>query len=92
MRNRNFLKNLSVAYPGTLGIKTEKGQQNNYPLVLDAPTESYEIMLLRYESGVFEVGASPPVPPSPVIVDFVTYQGLTVFYEGQPVTYTYIGA
>jgi len=51
---------LQVAYPGTLGITTDKGQQNNYPLVLDAPTESYETMLLRWQTGVYEVDAPPP--------------------------------
>lgn len=51
---------LQIAYPGALGITTDKGQQNNYPLVLDAPTESYETMLLRWQTGVFEVDAPPP--------------------------------
>lgn len=66
MRRLN-LKNIAVAYPGKLGITTDKGQQNNYPLVLDAPTESYETMLIRWQSGVFEVGADAPVQPAPVV-------------------------
>ena len=50
-----------VAYPGTLGVVTEKGIQDVKPNVLDAPSESYEIMKLRWDTGVFEVGAPPPV-------------------------------
>lgn len=82
---------LQVAYPGTLGITTDKGQQNNYPLVLDAPTESYEIMQLRWQTGVFEVGAPPPLEDAqmiqgiPVIV--VLSGGIPVTqlnYEGAP--------
>ena len=59
---RSLLRNIVRPYTGLLGIPTEKGQQNNYPLVLDAPTESYELMLLRWQTGVFEVGAPQPVP------------------------------
>ena len=51
---------VKYAYPGTLGITTEKGQQDVKPNVLDAPSESYEIMLLRWQTGVFEVDAPPP--------------------------------
>lgn len=61
-RRRLFLKNVTVAYPGTLGVPTEKGIQDVKPNVLDAPTESYDIMRLRWETGVFEVGAPPPQP------------------------------
>lgn len=65
---RRLLKNVTVAYPGRLGVTTEKGQQNTYPLVLDAPTESYDVMLLRWQTGVFEVGATPPTPiPEPIV-------------------------
>ena len=53
-----------VAYPGTLGVVTEKGIQDVKPNVLDAPTESYEIMKLRYDTGVYEVGALPPKEPT----------------------------
>lgn len=70
-RNRLGLRNVSYAYPGKLGITTDKGQQNNYPLVLDAPTESYETMLIRWQTGVFEVGADAPIqPPDPVSQGF----------------------
>lgn len=63
MGRRNlFLRNVKVAYPGTLGVPTEKGMQDVKPLPLEAPTESYEIMLLRWQTGVFEVGAPPPQP------------------------------
>lgn len=57
---RRFLRNVAIAYPGTLGVKTEKGLQDVKPLPLEAPTESYPIMQLRWETGVFEVGAPPP--------------------------------
>lgn len=50
-----------MAYPCTLGVVTDKGIQDVKPNVLDAPTESYEIMKLRWDTGVFEVGAPPPV-------------------------------
>lgn len=60
---RLFLKNVTVAYPGKLGITTEKGQQNNYPLVLDAPTESVNIMNIRYETGALSTDATDPLPP-----------------------------
>lgn len=67
MSNRRlFLRNVRVAYPGTLGVPTDKGIQDVKPLPLEAPTESYEIMLLRWQTGVFEVGASPPLPPPPI--------------------------
>lgn len=67
MRRRGLLRNVSIAYNGVLGVTTEKGQQDVKPNVLDAPTESYEIMLLRWQTGVFEVGAPAPVPPIPSI-------------------------
>lgn len=54
--------NVSVSYPGTLGIKTDKGQQNNYPLTLDAPTVSYEVMKLRYDTGALSTDAPEPTP------------------------------
>ena len=82
-----------MAYPGTLGVVTDKGIQDVKPNVLDAPTESYEIMKLRWDTGVFEVGSAQPAEPiePPVFVDFVTYQGMTVFYQGEAVTYRYQG-
>lgn len=61
---RRFLGlSLKIAYPGKLGITTEKGQQNNYPLVLDAPTESVNIMNIRYETGALSPDATDPLPP-----------------------------
>lgn len=57
--------NTRIAYPGVLGVTTEKGQQDVKPNVLDAPTESYEIMLLRWQTGVFEVDADAPDVPEP---------------------------
>lgn len=63
MSRRRLMLSVSIAYPGTLGVKTDKGIQNTYPLVLDAPTESYDIMDERWKTGVFEVGAPPPEPP-----------------------------
>lgn len=66
MSNRRlFLRNVRYAYPGTLGVPTDKGIQDVKPLPLEAPTESYEIMLLRWQTGVFEVGADAPEPPPP---------------------------
>lgn len=62
-RNRLGLRNVSYAYPGKLGITTDKGQQNNYPLVLDAPTESIEVMNIRYETGALSTDAPDPLPP-----------------------------
>lgn len=74
---------LQVAYPGTLGITTDKGQQNNYPLVLDAPTESYEIMLLRWQTGVYEVDAPPPTESEGMIQGIPV---IVVLTGGIPVT------
>lgn len=54
---------LQVAYPGTLGVVTGKGIQDVKPNVLDAPTESYEIMKLRWDTGVYEVDSPPPEEP-----------------------------
>ncbi len=62
MRRGLILRNYKIAYPGTLGVPTDKGIQDVKPLPLEAPTESYEIMRLRWETGVFEVGAPPPQP------------------------------
>lgn len=74
---------LQIAYPGTLGITTDKGQQNNYPLVLDAPTESYETMLLRWQTGVFEVDAPPPTGTEGMIQGIPV---IVVLTGGIPVT------
>lgn len=60
---RRGLRNIAVAYPGTLGIKTDKGQQVNYPHVLDAPTVDAQTMNLRYESGALSTDAPDPIPP-----------------------------
>lgn len=88
--------NTTIAYPGILGVTTEKGQQDVKPNVLDAPTESYEIMLERWRTGVFEVGAPPPIEgnPTDITVDFVTFEGVDVFYNSgiTPVTYRTEGA
>jgi len=82
-RNRLGLRNVSYAYPGKLGITTDKGQQNNYPLVLDAPTESYETMLIRWQTGVYEVGANAPVPSQGRILGIPV---IIVLSGGIPVT------
>lgn len=65
---RRGFRNTVRAYPGSLGVSTEKGYQDVKPLPLESPTESYPIMLTRYNTGVFEVGAEAPLPdPSPPI-------------------------
>ena len=51
---------VSIAFPGTLGVATDKGVQNNYPLVLDAPTESKSVMIDRYETGALSTDAPNP--------------------------------
>lgn len=55
-------RGLSVitAYPGTLGVVTEKGIQDVKPNVLDNKADPKEVVQLRYDTGVFEVGAQPP--------------------------------
>ena len=51
---------LQVAYPGTLGVVTDKGIQDVKPNVLDHTGDPREVVELRYATGVFEVGAPPP--------------------------------
>lgn len=72
-RRRRFLRNVTTAYPGTLGVPTNKGIQDVKPLPLETPTESYEIMLLRWQTGAYEIGASAPtfVPDPPYPQDAV---------------------
>lgn len=79
-RRRLFLRNVTTAYPGTLGAPTDKGIQDVKPLPLEAPTESYEIMLLRWQTGVFEVGASEPNPPPDPIIPVIG--PFTILEEG----------
>lgn len=74
---------LSQAYPGTLGVTTEKGQQNTYPLTMDYPAYSYEIMLLRWQTGVYEVGAPPPLEDAQMIQGIPV---IVVLTGGVPVT------
>ncbi len=62
MRRPPRLLSLVLAYPDTLGIETEKGQQNNYPLVLDAPDREEVVMDLRYETGALSTDAADPIP------------------------------
>lgn len=84
MRRRNlFGRSVSVAYPGTLGVKTDKGLQTNYPLVLDAPTVDAGTMLLRYDSGALSTDAEDPFN----YLGGVTYNGIRVVYEGKLVFY-----
>lgn len=91
MRWRRKLS-VTVAYPGVLGVTTDKGQQDVKPNVLDAPTESYEIMLLRWQTGVFEVGADAPqmdngdaIQGIPVIIALSGGIPVTqINYEGAP--------
>lgn len=53
---------VKLAYPGTLGNTTPKGQQNPYPLVLDCPDREPAVMDLRYETGALSQDAPDPVP------------------------------
>lgn len=57
---RLSLKNVCVAYPGLLGVKTEKGQQVNYPHPLDAPTVDQDTMQIRYDTGALSTDAPNP--------------------------------
>lgn len=52
--------NVAVAYPGLLGVKTEKGQQVNYPHPLDAPAVPESIMQIRYDTGALSTDAPDP--------------------------------
>jgi len=74
---------VKYAYPGTLGVATDKGQQDVKPNVLDAPSESYEIMLLRWQTGVFEVDAPPPTESEGMIQGIPV---IVVLTGGIPVT------
>lgn len=59
--NRRLLRGrVAVAYPGLLGVKTEKGQQVNYPHPLDAPTVPESLMQLRYDTGALSTDAPDP--------------------------------
>lgn len=62
MRHSARLRNVKIAYPGMLGDTTEKGQQNPYPLVLDAPDREPEVMDLRFETGALSEDAEDPIP------------------------------
>lgn len=73
----------TIAYPGTLGVPTDKGMQDVKPLPLEAHTENYQTMLLRWQTGAFELGASPPVEDMSVISGFPVY---VVDEGGIPVT------
>lgn len=61
MAIRRFgLRNVAVAYPGVLGVKTEKGQQVNYPHPLDAPTVDKPTMQIRYDTSALSTDAPDP--------------------------------
>lgn len=60
MRRSIWLKNVSVALPMTLGVKTSKGQQVNYPHPLDAPSVDKDTMQIRYDTGALSTDAPDP--------------------------------
>ena len=62
MRKTGYGLDVKIAYPGTLGDETPKGQQNPYPLVLDAPDREVVIMDLRFETGALSEDAADPLP------------------------------